>query len=89
MRAHLSPTRGFTSGGFGVPPLSGDDLVVLEGLISKVGWMDLPLVQPKQVECSGVRVLIQVLQGTVIHLVQSDYDESATSNMDALDSSLL
>ncbi len=36
MRAHLSPTRGFTSGGFGVPPLSGDDLVALEGLISKL-----------------------------------------------------
>ncbi len=88
MRAHLSPTRGFTSSGFGVPPLSGDNLVVLEGYIAKVGWMDLPLIQPKQVECSGVRVLIQALQGTVIHLVQSEDDESDTSDMEASDSSL-
>ncbi len=71
VRAHLSPTRGLASGGFGVPPLSSDDLVMLEGYISKVGWTDLPLVQPKQVECSGVRVLIQALKGTVINLVQS------------------
>ncbi len=89
MCAHLSRTRAFTSGGFGVPPLSGDDLVVLEGLVSKVGWEDLLLVQPKQVECSGVRVLIQVLQGTVIHLIQSEDDESDTIDMDASDSSLL
>ncbi len=89
MRAHLSPTRGFASGGFGVPPLSGDDLAVLEGWIRKVGWTDLPLVQPKQVECPGVRVLTQALQGAVIHLVQSEDDESATSDMDASDSSLL
>ncbi len=89
MLAHLSPTRGFASGGLRVPPLSGDDLAVLEGWIGKVGWTDLPLVQPKQVECTGVRVLIQVLQGTVIHLVQSEDDESATSDMEASDSSLL
>ncbi len=88
MRAHLSPTRGFASGGFGVPPLSGDDLAVLEGWISKVGRTDLPLVEPKQVECSGVRVLIQALQGTVIHLVQSEDDGPATSDMEASDSSL-
>ncbi len=37
----------------------------------------------------GVRVLIQALKGTVIHLVQSEDDESATSDMDASDSSLL
>ncbi len=88
MRAHLSPTRGFNSGGFGVPPLSGDDLVALEVYIDKVGWTDLPLVQPKQVPCSGVRVLIQALQGTVIHLVQSEDDESDTNDMEASDSSL-
>ena len=86
MRSHLSPTRGFVSGGFGVPPLSGDDLVVLEGYIDKVGWTDLPLVQPKQVQCPGV--LIQALLGTVIYLVQSEDNESDTSEMDALDSSL-
>ena len=89
MRAHLSPTLGFASGGFGVPPLSGDDLVMLEGWISKVGWTDLPLVQPKQVECLGVRVLLQALQGTVIHLVQSEDDKSDTSDIDSSDSSLL
>ncbi len=88
MRAHLSPTRGFASSGFGVPPLSGDDLVMLEGLVGKVGWTDLPLVQPKQVECSGVRVLIHALKGTVIRLVQSEDDESDTSDMDASDASL-
>ncbi len=88
VRTHLSPTRGFASGGFGVPPLSGDDLVALEGYVDRVGWTDLPLIQPKQVECSGVRGLIQALQGTVIHLVQSEDDESETSDMEASDSSL-
>ena len=29
MRAHLSPTRGFASGGLRVPPLSGNDIAVL------------------------------------------------------------
>ncbi len=61
---------------------------MLEGYINKVGWTDLPLVQPKQVTCPGVRVLIQALQGTVIHLVQSEDDESDTSDMEASDSSL-
>ena len=88
IRAYLSPTRGSAPGGVRVPALSGDDLVALEGWISRVGWTDLPLVQPKQVECSGVRVLIQALKGTVIHLVQLEDDESDTSNMDASDSSL-
>ena len=88
MHTHLSPTRGFASGGFGVPPLSGDDLVVLEGWINKVGLTDLPTIQPKQVACSGVRILVQALKGTVIHLVQSEDDESATSDMEASDSSL-
>ncbi len=87
VRTHLSPTWGFASGGFGVPPLSSDDLVVLEGYIAQVGWADLPLLQPKQVECPGVRVLIQVLQGTVIHLIQSEDNESDTSDMEAMDSS--
>ena len=88
VRAHLSPLRGFASGGFGVPPLSGDDLVVLDVYVAQVGWTDLPLLQPKQFECPGVRVLIQALQGTAIHLVQSEDDESDTSEMEATDSSL-
>ncbi len=53
-----------------------------------MGWEDLPLLQPKQVECPGVRVLIQALKGTVIHLVQSEDDESDTRDMEASDSSL-
>ncbi len=86
--AHLSPTRGFASGGFGVPPLSAGDLAMLEGYAVQVGWGDLPLLQPKQVEFPGVKVLIQALQGTVIHLVQSEDDESDTREMEAMDSSL-
>ena len=62
MSAHLSATRGFASGGLSVPPLSGDDIAVLGGWIAKVGWTDLPFFQFKQVECPGVRVLIQVLK---------------------------
>ncbi len=89
VRTHLSPTRGFASGGFGVPPLSAGDLAVLEGYVTQVGWTDLPLLQPKQVECPGVRGLVQALQGTIIHLVQSEDDESDTSEMEATDSSLL
>ncbi len=65
VRAHLSPTRGFASGGFGVPPLSAGDLDMLEGYVAQVGWADLPLLQPKQIECSGVRGLVQALQGTI------------------------
>ncbi len=86
--AQLSPTRSGASGGLRVPPLSNDDLVALEGWIERVGWTELPLVQPKQVVCSGVRVLIQALQGAVIHLIQSEDNESATSEMEATDSSL-
>ncbi len=59
--AQLLPTRSGASGGLKVPPLSNYDLLVLEEWIEKVGWTDLPLVQPKQVVCSGVRVLIQAL----------------------------
>ena len=44
--------------------------------------------QPKQVVCSGVRVLIQALQGAVIHLAQSEDNESATSATEDMDSSL-
>ncbi len=51
VRAHLSPPLGSASGGFGVPPLTDDDLDVLEGYIAKVGWEMLPLLPPKQVEC--------------------------------------
>ncbi len=89
MHAHLSPTRGSATGGLSVPPLSSDDITMLGQWIDRVGLTELPTVQPKQVTCSGVRVLIQVLKGTVIHLIQSEDDESATSDMEASDSSLL
>ena len=88
VRAHLSPPKGFASGGFWVLPLSAGNLAVLDGYVAQVGWTDLPLLQPKQAECPGVKVLIQALQGTVIHLVQSEDDESDTSEMEATDSSL-
>ena len=87
IRAHLSPTRGFASGGFGVPPLDGDDLVALEGYVDQVGWANLPSLQPKQVDRAGVVCLIRVLQGTTIHLIQSEDDESDTSSMETTDSS--
>ena len=82
VRAHLEPPLGSASGGFGVPPLTADDLVVLEGYIARVGWEVLPLLQPKQVECTGVRVLVKALQGTVIHLTQSEDNESDTCEGD-------
>ncbi len=51
--AHPSPSLGSASGGFGVPPLTGDELVVLEGYIARVGLETLPLLQAKQVEYPG------------------------------------
>ncbi len=86
IRANLSPTQGFASSGFGVPPLDGDDLVVLEGYVDRVGWANPLLLQPKQVERAGAVGLIQALQGTVIHLIQSE-DESDTSSVETTDSS--
>ncbi len=53
-----------------------------------MGLESLPLVQPKQVTCAGVRELIQALQGVNIHLLQTEDDDSATSDMDASHSSL-
>ncbi len=87
IRAHLSPIWAFASGGFGVPPLDGDDLVALEGYVDQVGWVNLPLLQPKQVDRAGVVCLIRALQGTVIHLIQSEDDESDTSSAETTDSS--
>ncbi len=78
MHAQLSPTTGHASGGVRVPPLSNDNVVVVGQWIGCVGLEKLPLVQPKQVTCSGVRGLFQALQGTKIHLIQSEDDESAT-----------
>ncbi len=88
MRAQLSPTQGLAPGGVRVPPLSTDDVVVVGQWIDRVGLENLPLVQPKQVICSGVRGLFQALQGAKIHLTQSEDDESATSDMEASNSSL-
>ena len=87
IRTHLSPVRGYTSRGERIPALDGDDLVALEGYIERVGWEDLPLLQPKQVDCAGVLCLIRALQGTVIRLVQSEDNDSDTSNAETTDSS--
>ncbi len=89
MRAQLSPTPGFASGGIRVPPLSNNDVVVVGQRIDRVGLENLPLVQPKQVTCLGFRGLFQALQGTKIHLFQSEDDESTTSDMETSNSSLL
>ena len=58
LRAHLSPTWGYASGGVRVPFLDRDDLVALEGYVDQVGWVDLPLLHPKQVERTGVACLV-------------------------------
>ncbi len=70
-----------------VPPLDSDDLVALEGYVDQVGWTNLPMLQPKQVDRMGVACLIRALQGTVIHLAQSEDNESDTSNVETTDSS--
>ena len=88
MHTQLSPTHGLPPGGMRVPPLTTDDVVVVGQWIDRVGLENLPLVQPKQVTCSGVRGLFQALQGVNIHLTQSEDGESATSDMDASNSSM-
>ncbi len=88
MCAQLSPSRGLILGGVSVAPLSNDDVIVLGQWINQMGLKNLPLVQPKQVTCSGVRGLIQVLQGVKIHLIQPEDDDSATSDMDTSKPSL-
>ncbi len=88
MRAQLSSTQGLAPGGMRVSPLSNDDVVMVGRWIDQVGLENLPLVQPRQVTCSGVRGLFQALQGVKIHLTQSEDDESATSDMEASNSSL-
>ncbi len=58
IRTHLSPVPGYASGGERIPALDGDDLVASEGYIERVGWEDLPLLQPKQVDRAGVLCLV-------------------------------
>ncbi len=89
MRAHLSPSWGLVPGGTGVPPLSNEDVTVLGQWINQVELENLPLVQPKQVTCSGVGGLIKALEGVKNHLVQPEDDDSAMSNMDVSNSSML
>ena len=88
MCAQLSPTQGLVPGGMRVPPLSNNAVIMLGQWINQVGLENLPLVQPKQVTCAAVRELFQVLRGVKIHLVQSEDDDSATSDTDAFHSSL-
>ncbi len=80
IHAHLSPVRGYASGGERIPALDGNDLVALEGYIEHVGWENLPSLQPKQVNRTGVMCLIKALQGTIIRLVQSEDNASDTSD---------
>ncbi len=54
------------AGTVGLASLSDDDLVAFEQLMQTVGLEILPLLQPKQVACSGVRELAHALQGTQI-----------------------
>ena len=70
-----------------VPFLDRDDLVTLEGYVDQVGWVDLPLLQPKQVDCMGVACLVRALQGAVIQLAQSEDNDSDTSGVETTDSS--
>ncbi len=81
IHAHISPVRGYASGGERIPDLDGDDLVALEGYVEQVGWENLPSMQPKQVDRTGAKCLIRVLQGTVIQLVLSEDNESDTSSV--------
>ncbi len=87
IRAHLSPVRGYASGGERIPSLDGDDLVPLEGYIEHVGWENLSSLQPKQVARMGVMCLVKALQGTVIRLVQSEDNDSDTSDAATTDQS--
>ncbi len=80
IRAHLSPVRGYASGGERIPALDGNDLVALERYIERVGWEDLPFLQPQQLGRAGVRCLIKALQGTVIRMVQSEDNDFDTSD---------
>ncbi len=82
MCAQLSPIRGHASSGVRVAPLPNDNVVVFGQWIDKVGLENLLQVQPKQVAHSGIRELIQVLQGTKIHLVHPMDSDSDTSAMD-------
>ncbi len=89
MRAYLSPTRCYAPSGERVPPFNHDDLAALEGYFEQVGWTKLSLLQPKQVPRPGVACLVRALQGTVIHLVQSEDIDSDTSSMGTTGSSQL
>ncbi len=86
IRAHLSPVRGYASGGERIPAPDGDDLVALEGYLERVSSENLLSLQPRQVDRTGVMCLVRALQGTVIRLVQSEDNDSDTSNAGTTDS---
>ncbi len=79
IRAHLSPVRGYATGGKRVLTLDGDDLVALEGYVERLGWEKLSTLQPQQVDRTGVRCLVKALKGTVVRVVQSEDNASDTS----------
>ncbi len=69
VRAQLQLAQSHTLGGARVTPISDEDLVMFGQWMDKVGLENLPQVQPKQVLCTGVRALVQTLEGAQIHLV--------------------
>ncbi len=88
VRAHLSPVRGYAHGGERVPALRSDDLAALKGYIRRVVWVNIPLLQPQQVDPPGMQCLVRALQGTVIRLVEPEDDGSATSIAETIDARL-
>ena len=64
-------------------------MVVFKQLVRKVGLENLPLLQPKHVECSGVQELVSAFQGTQICLAPVMDQDSDISDMSvAHDSSI-
>ncbi len=56
-------------GGAGLEPLSNKDEAMFAQLVAKVGLLNLPQLQPKQVSVTGVHELVSMLQGTQLCLI--------------------
>ncbi len=81
LRAQLQLARSPIRGGAGLALFSDDERVVFEQLVQTVGLERLLLLQPKQVECSGVRELEPALQWIRICLVPVVDHDSDMSEM--------
>ncbi len=64
-------------------------MTALEQLVLRVGLVNVPHLQPKQLSNAGVREFVRVLTGVRIQLVQSEDDDSDTSEMYTFHASLL